>query len=163
MRRWITTLGGAVVASALCAGCTAPWMAVNRGTGTAAEALHTPNLTARTRPADGRLQAEQRVADRVARIPGVRRAAVLVAGDTAYIGVELAGGTHAGLAEETKQSIIRTAKAAHPGLRRVLVSANPDVYHHLRDFASDLAAGRPVDAVWSNLRSMVERVWPDVR
>lgn len=164
MRRGLTHLGTMALIIALCTGCTGQWQAVNRGTGTAADALRTTNLTARTRmAADSRLQVDQKVADRVARVPGVRQAAVLVAGDTAYIGVELAGGTQTGLAEQKKQAIISAAKAVHPGLRRVMVSANPDVYHHFQDFARDLAAGRPVDAVWSNFRSMVERVWPDVR
>lgn len=164
MRRGLTYLWTMALIIACCTGCTGPWQAVDRGTGTAADAMRTTNLTARTRTAaDPRLQVDQRVADRVARVPGVRRAAVLVAGNTAYIGVELAGGTQAGLAEQKKLAIISAAKAVHPGLSRVAVSANPDVYHHVQGFARDLAAGRPVDAVWRNFRSMVERVWPDVK
>ncbi|MBX5436157.1 MAG: YhcN/YlaJ family sporulation lipoprotein [Alicyclobacillaceae bacterium] len=115
------------------------------------------------RPADHRILVQRDIADRVVRVAHVQAASVLVAGNTAYVGVRLQPGVHTGLAQRVKNRIISTVKAAHPGITTVFVSANPDVFLHLQTFANDIAQGRPVEAVWGNFQSFVRRVWPTAR
>ncbi|MCL6593914.1 MAG: YhcN/YlaJ family sporulation lipoprotein [Alicyclobacillus sp.] len=170
MQRWKLAACTLAVVAALPA-CTPRQTAVNR-TQTAAEvaqnqlgvpgprvAVPAPQTTT---PAH-RLAVQQAIANRVVKVPGVQQASVFVSGDTAYVAVQLNGGMHSQLAEQTKQRVISAVKSNHPEIRTVYVSANPDLFQHFQAFARDLAAGRPVDAIWSNFRSAVQRVWPDAR
>lgn len=175
MNRWLGLLC-TVAATASLWGCNTARQAANQTGNAVANAAgyaaqitgNTVNaVTPRVPPPGGgtmhRITVEQRIADHIVRQAHVRGAYVMTVGNTAYVAVQLAPGVHTGLAQQTKDHITRIVKAAHPGIRTVYVSANPDLYQQFGRFAADLGAGRPVDAVWSSFRAAVTRAWPTVR
>ncbi|MCL6442834.1 MAG: YhcN/YlaJ family sporulation lipoprotein [Alicyclobacillus sp.] len=114
-------------------------------------------------PAGRRIRVEQSIANQVVRLAHVQSASVLVVGNTAYVAVVLRHGVSTGPANATKQHVASKIKATHPGIQTVFVSANPDVYQRFQNFTSDIARGRPVDAIWGNFTSYVQRIWPTTR
>jgi YhcN/YlaJ family sporulation lipoprotein len=175
MNRWMK-LALISLAAAPLLGCNAAQQAANR-TGNAVTnaagyasqlAGNTANaVTPRVPPPGGaaanRITVEQRIADQVVRQAHVRGAYVMVVGNTAYVAVQLHSGVQPGLAQRTKDRITHVVKAAHPQIRTVYVSANPDLYQQFGRFTTDLQAGRPVDAVWSSFRAAIQRAWPTAR
>ncbi len=110
-----------------------------------------------------RLHAEKRIADRVIKTGSVQQASVLVLGDTAYIGVVQKPGVHGDMSAVEKSHLSEIVKQFDPRIKMVYISANPDVYSHFQNFATDIAQGRPVSGIWNSFRSMVTRIWPTAR
>ncbi len=109
-----------------------------------------------------RLMAEQSIANEVARVNPVQTASVLVVGDTAYVAIQLRGGTTNPLTATTKERIVATVKQHHHEINHVYVSANPEAYQQFQGFTTDLAQGRP-DVAWSRFQGAIQRLWPNGR
>ncbi len=110
-----------------------------------------------------RLHVERRIADKVVQTGYVEKASVLVLGDTAYIGVVQKPGVHRDMSVSTKSHLARIIKGYNNRIKMVYISANPDVYSHFQNFASEISQGRPVRGLWNNFRSIVIRAWPTAR
>jgi YhcN/YlaJ family sporulation lipoprotein len=162
VRRWIIS-SMLVPVLALGVGC-GPSQTANNSTNPALVANQAGNLMRQPmQKTHHNLRVEQAIADEVTRIAHVKSSSVLLVGNTAYVAVELRQGTHTTLAKQTKDQIIRYVKSKHREVRTVWVSANPDAYQHFQRFAADINKGRPVDAIWGNFTSLVQRVWPNAK
>lgn len=133
------------------------------GAATVQNALQTAPARMTTADNTHRLHAEKQIADRVVRTGYVQQASVLVLGDTAYIGVVQKPGVHGDMSASAKSHLAEIVKRYDSRIKMVYISANPDVYSHFQNFASELAQGRPVTGFWNSFRSIVTRVWPTAR
>ncbi|TDY43456.1 YhcN/YlaJ family sporulation lipoprotein [Alicyclobacillus sacchari] len=106
------------------------------------------------------MQIAQKISDDLVRSGYAKQAVTFVAGDTAYVALQQAhpATTNEGLKD--KQAISHRVRRMNPQIRTVYVSANPDVYTRFQSFAKDLAAGRPVQAVWNNFQTSISRMFP---
>jgi YhcN/YlaJ family sporulation lipoprotein len=151
----------------------------------------TPTPTPAPAPAPATYRSAPEIARRVASVPGVSSASVLVSGRTAYVAVNTgtAGdrthgrtttvvpdrtvppGTAPGtmgtprtwdISDHLKQRISDVVKQTDPNITTVYVSANPAVFSRFEAFARDLASGRPVTSL-GDLTDIIRRVWPTAR
>lgn len=100
------------------------------------------------------------VADRVS---GVNGATVVIAGTTAYVGVDQKAGLENEETERIKRDVSNEVKAAEPRLTAVYVSSDPDTVSRLRQIADGIANGQPVSAFDKELAEIVKRISPTAR
>ncbi|NPV74276.1 MAG: YhcN/YlaJ family sporulation lipoprotein [Pelotomaculum sp.] len=97
------------------------------------------------------------------RVAGVNRATVVVAGTTAYVGVDQKAGLEKGETERIKREVSGEVKKAEPRLTAVYVSSDPDIVTRLRRVAEGVAAGQPVSAFDNELAEIAKRISPTSR
>ncbi|HOV79888.1 MAG TPA: YhcN/YlaJ family sporulation lipoprotein [Bacillota bacterium] len=98
-----------------------------------------------------------------ARVSGVNRATVVIAGTTAYVGIDQKAGLEKGQTERIKEEVSSEVKKAEPRLTAVFVSSDPDVVTRLRRIADGVASGQPVSAFDSELAEIAKRISPTAK
>ncbi|RPF42995.1 YhcN/YlaJ family sporulation lipoprotein [Thermodesulfitimonas autotrophica] len=104
-----------------------------------------------------------RLASEAARVPGVNKATVVLAGSTAYVGLDLKAGLEKGAVDRVKRDVAARLKRAEPRLTRVMVTTDPDTYTRIRRVQEGIAKGKPLSAFTSELREINRRMTPETR
>ncbi len=90
------------------------------------------------------------LADRLARTaadtPGVNRATVVLAGTTAYVGLNLEEGIEGERTDAVKQKAAKRVQKAEPRIKRVMVTTDLDTFTRLERIAAGVRRGEPVSA-----------------
>ncbi|MCL6560230.1 MAG: YhcN/YlaJ family sporulation lipoprotein, partial [Firmicutes bacterium] len=100
------------------------------------------------------------LANTAARVPGVNGATVVIAGTTAYVGVDEKADLEKGETERVKRDVSNEVKKAEPRLTAVYVSSDADTVTRLRRIADGIAAGQPVSAFDRELAEIAKRLSP---
>lgn len=93
-------------------------------------------------------------------VPGVNGATVVVAGTTAYVGIDEKAGLEKGETDRIKRDVSNEVKKAEPRLTAVYVSSDPDIITRLRRIADGIGAGQPVSAFAGELAEIAKRLSP---
>jgi spore cortex protein len=108
-----------------------------------------------------RMRIADQAANKVADMREVDTANIIVTDDNAYAAVKLANGEK--LTNDLEKKISSKVKSVDRDIDRVFVSANPDFYNHMRGYADDIKAGKPVSGFFTEFSQTVRRVFPDVK
>lgn len=108
-----------------------------------------------------RMRIADQAANKVADMPEVDTANIIVTDNNAYAAVKLTNGEK--LTNGLEKKISSKVKSVDRDIDRVFVSANPDFYDHMRGYANDIRAGKPVSGFVSEFSQTVRRVFPDVK
>ncbi|MFC5528489.1 YhcN/YlaJ family sporulation lipoprotein [Cohnella yongneupensis] len=111
------------------------------------------------------MQMSDIIADKVAALPGIDSAYVMMTDRNAYVAVkEQGGGMHAHSATElsgaTKTKIADKVKSMSPSTENVYVTQNPDFMSRMQGFAQDVRSGHPVQGFITEFNALVERIFP---
>ena len=115
-----------------------------------------------TLPTDPRESARlaDRLAETAAETPGVRRATVVLAATTAYLGLNLEGEMNAEQTEATKREAAKRVKEEEPRIERVMVVTDIDTFTRLENMAEGVRRGEPVSAFADELKEINRRATP---
>ncbi len=108
-----------------------------------------------------RMRIADQAANKVADMREVDTANIIVTNNNAYAAVKLANGEK--LTNDLEKRISSKVKSVDRDIDRVFVSANPDFYNHMRGYANDIRAGKPVSGFFTEFSQTVRRVFPDVK
>lgn len=112
-------------------------------------------------------RSKMRVADdaarKVADLPDVDRANVIVTENNAYVAAKLDRSARNGLTSNIENQISRAVKSVDRDIDRVYVSVNPDFYDRFNNYAGDIRNGRPVSGFFDEFTKTIRRVFPDAR
>ncbi|MFC5468862.1 YhcN/YlaJ family sporulation lipoprotein [Cohnella suwonensis] len=111
------------------------------------------------------LQLGEKVAAKIAKMPGIDSAYVMITENNAYVAVkEKAGGTtktnSVNATQARKDKIADLVKASSPTVENVYVSANPEFESRMAGYAADVRMGHPLQGFLSEFNALVERVFP---
>ncbi|MGZ4031158.1 MAG: YhcN/YlaJ family sporulation lipoprotein [Tumebacillaceae bacterium] len=130
--------------------------------------LHTPQRTIRAPQVDGQRAQTQSltdaatdIANTVNRIPGVERAAVLLTGKTALVGVDLASNISGSKIDTIKYSVKEAAERSGNGYHAV-VTADIDTVTRVRALIAGVRNGKPVSTVSDEIADIVSRLLPEM-
>ncbi len=98
------------------------------------------------------------VADKIAAMPEVDTANVIVTNNNAYIGAKLANGTN--LSRNLERKIADQVKTVDTGINDVYISANPDFYDRMTTYSNDIRSGKPISGFFNEFTDTVKRVFP---
>lgn len=118
------------------------------------------------------LELNQRVAERLADLPEIDSAYVMLTDSNAYVAVVEAanGGNGAGrdnggaggdVADDLKVRVADCVRSLVPGVQNVYVTANPDFYSRLQNWAEAVRQGRPLQGFVKEFNALVARLFPD--
>ncbi|RED56608.1 YhcN/YlaJ family sporulation lipoprotein [Cohnella lupini] len=110
------------------------------------------------------LQANGEVADKIAAIPGIDSAFVMMTDHNAYVAVKEENaskpGASAALTNAQKDKIADQVKSMSPSVENVYVSANADFLSRMEGYAKEVKAGHPIQGFLAEFNALVERVFP---
>lgn len=95
------------------------------------------------------------------RIPEVRDATAVVAGNYAVVGIDVDKDLERSRVGSVKYSVAEALKDDPHGANAVVI-ADPDVVQRLREMRKDIQRGRPVSGVMNELAGIVGRVMPQI-
>ncbi|XJZ25808.1 YhcN/YlaJ family sporulation lipoprotein [Bacillota bacterium Lsc_1132] len=108
-----------------------------------------------------RVKVADMAAKKLADLPEVDTANVIVTDNNAYVAVKLAPGQK--LSNRLEKTISDRVKSVDHDIDRVFISANPDFYKRMTNFGNDIRAGKPVSGFFKELTRTIQRVFPDVK
>lgn len=94
------------------------------------------------------------------KVKGVNTATTVIAGTTAYVGIDQKAGTEQRETDRIKREVSDMAQQAEPRLTAIYVSSDADIVTRIRRVAEGLAAGQPVSAFDRELAEIVKRMSP---
>uniref|UniRef100_A0A7C2I3S3 YhcN/YlaJ family sporulation lipoprotein n=1 Tax=Ammonifex degensii TaxID=42838 RepID=A0A7C2I3S3_9THEO len=104
-----------------------------------------------------------RLAGEAAKVPGVRKATVVLVGSTAYVGLNLKAGLERGETTRVQQQVADRVKKAEPRIRRVMVTTDADTFTRIKRVQDGIAKGRPVSAFTREIQELNRRMTPATR
>ncbi|BBI34999.1 YhcN/YlaJ family sporulation lipoprotein [Cohnella abietis] len=122
------------------------------------------------------LETSDKIADKIAAMPGIDSAFVMMTDHNAYVAVNEGHRSHAksgphsmshhdsatdvALTDAVKDKIADQVKALSPSVENVYVSSNPDFTGRMRGYANDVKQGHPIQGFLAEFNALVERVFP---
>lgn len=106
-------------------------------------------------------QQADEIANVVTRIQGVERAAVLLTGKTALIGIDLADNISGSKIDTIKYSVKEAAERTGKGYRAI-VSSDIDTITRTRQLINGVKQGKPVSTVSDEIADIVSRLLPEM-
>jgi len=117
-----------------------------------------------------RLELSEIVAEKVAALPEIDAAYVMLTDNNAYVAVTESaessrrairtGSPKDDLALGLKDKVADRVRSLVPGVRNVYVSANPDFFGRMREIADEVGRGRPIQGFLEEFNAMVARIFP---
>lgn len=110
-----------------------------------------------------RMRVADKAADKVADLPEVDTATVIVTDNNAYVAAKLDRSSGNGLTSQIENKISRKVKSVDRDIDNVYVSVNPDFYGQMNDYAADIRSGKPVSGFFKEFSQTVQRIFPDLK
>ncbi|WP_310170587.1 YhcN/YlaJ family sporulation lipoprotein [Neobacillus niacini] len=108
-----------------------------------------------------RMRVADKAADRIADLKEVDTANVIASDDNAYVAVKLSGNDK--LTNGLEDKISDKVKSVDRDIDNVYISANPDFFGQMNQWAGDIRNGRPVTGFFKEFSDAVRRVFPDLK
>jgi spore cortex protein len=102
-------------------------------------------------------------AKKVADLPEVDNANVIVTENNAYVAVKLSPNSRNKGTYSIEHKISKRVKSTDRDIDHVYVSENPDFYDRMNTYASDIRKGRPVSGFFSEFTETIRRVFPKAK
>ncbi len=112
---------------------------------------------------NSRIEMSDKIADKIAAIPGISSAYVMMTDHNAYVAVkeeDKANTGHSAVTDAVKDKIADHVKSLSPSVGNVYVSANPDFTGRMEGYAHDVKAGHPIQGLIVEFNALVERIFP---
>ncbi|MDR4947901.1 YhcN/YlaJ family sporulation lipoprotein [Neobacillus cucumis] len=110
---------------------------------------------------------KMRVADnaakKVADLPEVDTANVIVTNNNAYVAVKLSPTSRNKGTYHIEHKISQRVKSTDRDIDNVYVSENPDFYDRINTYASDIRNGKPVSGFFNEFTETIRRVFPKAK
>lgn len=100
------------------------------------------------------------IARRIAQLNEVNRCSVLLSGDTAIVGVDMANNLEGRMTTELKQKIENIVKDMDNNIKNVSITADPDLFTRISNMARDIRDGRPITGFANQFQEILRRITP---
>lgn len=100
------------------------------------------------------------IANEVAKDKNIRKASCVITGNTALIGVEFEKQYKGKVTDAIKKSVDRRVKKLEPSIKKVSVTADPDILSRIRSIASDTEKGKPLTGFADEIEEIIRRINP---
>lgn len=118
-----------------------------------------PTKSLPTTPAEvDRLAA--RLASEAQKVSGVKRATVVLSGNTVIVGLEIKPNIEEKQTTAIKREVVRKIKEADKRIRTVEVTTNPNIITRIKRIAEGIGQGRPISAFGREVEEILRRIVP---
>lgn len=113
---------------------------------------------------NSRIQLSDQVANKIAAMPGIASAFVMMTDHNAYVAVKedphVMRAHSLTLTDAMKDKIADRVKAMTLSVENVYVTANPDFFERMKGYAIDVKHGQPIQGFLAEFNALVERIFP---
>lgn len=105
-----------------------------------------------------------RIAKAVQAVPGVKGAAAVINGNTAYVGINLETNTdtdNTSKIQNIKKQAADTARNTDTNIKTVYISADADFFQRITQISNDVRNGKPIEGFKDELNKIVKRITPE--
>lgn len=127
---------------------------------TPAPTTPTPTPTPTTPTTDGTAQA---LAQKISAMKDINSASVVISGNSAWVGVDLAANLENKMTNKMKDEITTLVKKEDTKITTVYVTADADTVTRLKNIATDIASGKPISGFVNELNEMGRRITPSAK
>ncbi|HHY83540.1 MAG TPA: YhcN/YlaJ family sporulation lipoprotein [Clostridiales bacterium] len=119
------------------------------------------NRTGNTTPMGGNWQERaERIADAAARQKEVESAACVITGNTAVVGLQFDDQYKGKLTDAIKKKVEERCLDADNRIKRVVVTADPDLVSRLEEMFNDIGKGKPISGFTKEINEIINRINP---
>ncbi len=116
-----------------------------------------------TRNNKTRMRVADEAADRIAGLPEVDSANVIVTDNNAFVAAKLNNSSRNDLTKDIEDQISREVKKVDRDIDNVYISVNPDFYDRMNNYARDIRNGKPISGLFNEFTETIRRIFPDAR
>ncbi len=110
--------------------------------------------------ADTKVEAADEAADKIAELPDVESATVLVTDENAYVAVVMSDKAVTETTTELENQVTEKVKSTDASVENVYVSVNPDFVERLQGYREKVDSGEPIEGFFEEFSEAMERVFP---
>ncbi|ACV63221.1 sporulation lipoprotein, YhcN/YlaJ family [Desulfofarcimen acetoxidans DSM 771] len=101
------------------------------------------------------------LAAEAAKVSGVKGSTVVISGNTAYVGVDIANEAEKSRTDRIKKEVARVVKVKEDRLANVMVSTDADIITRLKRISTGLSKGQPLSAFNREMAEIARRMSPN--
>jgi YhcN/YlaJ family sporulation lipoprotein len=102
----------------------------------------------------------QNLAKEAAKVNGVKDATVVITGNTALVGLDLAANTPTQQINSIQEQVANTIKQADQRIKNVSVTADADLTTRIRNIGQEIANGKPISGFAQEIDDLIKRIGP---
>lgn len=104
-----------------------------------------------------------KLAGEAAKVPGVKKATVVLSGTMAYVGLDLKANVEGSKTNTIKKDVADKVKKADKRLTNVYVSSDADTVTRIKKVAEGIGKGRPISAFSREMAELGRRIVPKTK
>lgn len=104
----------------------------------------------------------QYIAEAISKTPLVEETTVVITGNTALVGVDLASSINESQVNQLKKSIEEKTFVTDASLKNVSVTVSPEIVERISDISRNLSQGKPINGLAEEISSIIRRITPTV-
>lgn len=98
------------------------------------------------------------IAKRVAALPEVNSASVLINGNTAIVGCDLKNNTSNTISSNLRQKIDAAVKVADKDIKNISITADPSIHTRIRTMSTKVNNGNPITGFTTEIQDILRRI-----
>ncbi len=103
------------------------------------------------------------IANRVAALPEVNSASVLIHGNTAIVGCDVKGSTTNAVSTSLRKKVEAAVKAADRNIKNVSITSDPTLHTRIRTLSTRINSGNPISGFTMEIQDILRRITAPVR
>jgi YhcN/YlaJ family sporulation lipoprotein len=105
-------------------------------------------------------QMAQNLANQATKVNGVKEATVVITGNTALVGVDLASNTPTSQINTIQEQVATNIKQADSRITNVSVTADADMVTKIKNIGQGIAQGKPITTFTQQIDDLMKRIGP---
>ncbi|MGI6713350.1 MAG: YhcN/YlaJ family sporulation lipoprotein [Bacillota bacterium] len=103
-----------------------------------------------------------RIAQACDKVSGVKESTVVISGNTAYVGLDIAANVEKEKTNSIEKECIKKAKSADTATKTVLVTSDADTVTRLKKIYQGIKEGKPISSFSRELTEISRRITPKI-
>lgn len=102
----------------------------------------------------------KQIAKDIAQEKDIQSASCVVTGDTALVGLQFEKQYKGDVTDTIKKSVEKRIKNYEPTIKKVVVTADPDLLSRIKTMATDIGNGKPLSGFTTEIEEIIRRINP---
>lgn len=98
------------------------------------------------------------IAKRVAALPEINAASVVIHGNKAIVGCDVKGTTTTAMNSNLRQKVEAAVKTADKNIKHVSVTSDPTLYNRIRTMSTNISNGHPISTFVGDIEDIMRRI-----
>lgn len=102
------------------------------------------------------------IARKIADLPEINRASVVLTNDTALVGCSLRGNTQGTMTNDLRNKIENIVKDATNNTQNISITTDPNLYNRIEKLSNNIGNGNPIEGFAEEIRELIRNITPNM-